>query len=157
MAARRAVALRPAPALLRPGAVAGIATGLVGMAGPPPLIYLMLAGAPMTTLRATLIGFFAVIYGATLAADVVFVGVPGTDWLIAASLLPLVWVGGRIGLRVGDRLGEAAAAMLAVAVLAVAGLYTLAAAARMARYRKPTPQGTRQCRRSTASPPSTTS
>jgi uncharacterized membrane protein YfcA len=102
------------------------------MARPPPLIYLMLGGAPMRTVRATPIGFFALIYGATLAADIVFVGVPGTVWLIAGSLLPLIWLGGRIGLRLGDRLGEAAAAALAICVLAVTGLYTLAAAARAA-------------------------
>jgi uncharacterized membrane protein YfcA len=110
------------------GGVAGVATALVGMAGPPPLIYLMLGGAPMRTVRATLIGFFALIYAVTLAANAAFVGVPGRDWLIALSLLPFVWLGGRIGLRVGDRLGEAAAAALALTVLGVTGLYTLAAA-----------------------------
>jgi uncharacterized membrane protein YfcA len=58
--------------------------------------------------------------------------VPRADWLIAAGLLPVIWLGGAVGLRVGDRLGETAAARLAIAVLAVAGLYTLAAAARTA-------------------------
>jgi uncharacterized membrane protein YfcA len=114
------------------GGVAGVATALVGMAGPPVLIYLMLGGAPMRAVRATLIAFFALIYGATLLADIAFVGVPGRDWLLAASLLPFVWIGGAVGLRVGDRLGEVAAAVLAIAVLAVAGLYTLAAAAAVA-------------------------
>src|SRR5215472_7478980 len=114
------------------GAVAGIATGLVGMAGPPPLIYLMLSRAPMVTVRATLIGFFTLIYAVTLAANIVFVGMPGRDWLIALSLLPLVWIGGRIGLRVGERMGDAAAAALALVVLGAAGLYTLADAARIA-------------------------
>jgi uncharacterized protein len=125
------VAIRPRHDLAA-GAVAGIATALVGMAGPPVLIYLMLGGAPMRTVRATLIAFFAVIYGATLAADVVFVGVPRPDWPIAASLIPVIWAGGWIGLRIGDRLGERAAAILAITVLTVAGLYTLAAAARAA-------------------------
>jgi uncharacterized membrane protein YfcA len=64
----------------------------------------------------------------TLAANTVFVGMPGRDWLIAGSLLPLVWIGGRIGLRIGDRLGEAAAAALALSVLGATGLYTLAVA-----------------------------
>jgi len=114
------------------GGIAGIATALVGMAGPPVLIYLMLGGIPMRTVRATLIGFFALIYAATLAANVIFVGVPAADWLVAGSLLPLVWVGGRIGLRVGDRLGETAAAALAISVLAVTGFYTLVAAAHAA-------------------------
>ena len=122
-----ALALRPSRDFAV-GGVAGVATGLVGMAGPPVLIYLMMARAPMTTMRATLIAFFAVIYAVTLAANTIFVGMPGRDWLIAASLLPLVWIGGRIGLRVGDRLGEAAAAVPALSVLGATGLYTLAVA-----------------------------
>ena len=122
-----ALALRPSRDLAV-GAVAGIATGLVGMAGPPIMIYLMLARAPMAMMRATLIAFFTVIYAVTLAANTIVVGMPGRDWLIAASLLPLVWIGGRIGLRVGDRLGEAAAARLALTVLTAIGLYTLAVA-----------------------------
>lgn len=125
------LAMQPASDLAA-GAVAGIATALVGMAGPPVLIYLMLGGAPMRTVRATLIAFFALVYAVTLAADIVFVGVPAASWMLAASLLPFVWLGGQIGLRVGDRLGDAAAATLAIAVLAGAGLYTLAAAARAA-------------------------
>lgn len=123
----RAVVLRPSRDLAV-GGIAGVATGLVGMAGPPVLIYLMLARAPTTTMRATLIAFFAVIYAVTLVANAVYVGMADRDWLIAASLLPLVWAGGRIGLRVGDRLGEAAAAVLALTVLGATGLYTLAVA-----------------------------
>jgi uncharacterized membrane protein YfcA len=111
------------------GTVAGVATALVGMSGPPVLIYLMLARTPARTVRATLLTFFALIYAATLATHIVFVGVPGTAWLTAASLAPFAWLGGLIGLRFGNRLGENAAAALAIAVLAVAGLYTLAAAA----------------------------
>lgn len=114
------------------GAIAGIATALVGMAGPPVLIYLLMARAPMRTVRATLIGFFVLIYGATLAANVAFVGMRGSTWWMAASLLPLVWLGGRIGLRVGDRMGEGAAAALALSVLAATGLYTLAQSAHAA-------------------------
>ena len=125
------IAIRPRHDLAA-GAIAGIATPLVGMAGPPVLIYLMLGGAAMRTVRATLIAFFAVVYAVALTANAVFVGMPRSDWLIAASLLPLVWAGGFIGLRVGDRLSETAAAALAIAVLAVAGCYTLAAAARAA-------------------------
>ena len=114
------------------GAVSGAATALVGMSGPPVLIYLMLAGAPARTVRATLLSFFMLIYAATLAADVIFLPVPRLDWLIAASLIPFAWVGGLIGLRLGDRIGETTAAVLAIALLAAAGLYTLAAAANAA-------------------------
>jgi|SRR5215472_1197262 len=127
----RAIALRPSGDLAV-GVIAGIAIALVGMAGPPPLIYLMLGRAPLVMLRATLIAFFAVVYPATLAVKIVAAGVPGRDWLIALSLLPILWIGGRIGLRVGERLGEAAAAALALIVLAATGLYTLGVAAHAA-------------------------
>ena len=53
------------------------------MAGPPVLIYRLPGGVPMRTARATLIGFFAVIYAVTVAANAVLLGVPGRDWLIA--------------------------------------------------------------------------
>jgi uncharacterized protein len=130
-AAKASVTRRPRHDLAA-GAIAGVATALVGMAGPPVLIYLMLSGAPMRQVRATLIAFFALIYAATVAGEIVSAGIGSIVWLAAASLLPFVWLGGRIGLRVGDRLGDAAAAALAIAVLGAAGLYTLAAAAHAA-------------------------
>lgn len=127
---RRPTRLRMAPRWdLAAGTLAGAANALVGMSGPPVLIYLMLAGAPIRTVRATLVAFFALIYAATLAADVVFLGVSGSNWLIAASLLPPLGAGSLLGLGIGDRLGATAAEVLAIVVLGGAGLYTLAAAA----------------------------
>jgi uncharacterized membrane protein YfcA len=116
------------------GTIAGAATGLVGMPGPPLMIYLMLAAAPMRAVRATLVAFFVLVYAATLLSDVVFLGVPMRDWAIAASLLPLTWGGGIVGLNVAERLNETVATILSILVLAVAGLYTLAAAASAALY-----------------------
>ena len=49
---------------LAAGAVAGVATALVGMAGPPVLTYLLLAGTAAQTVRATLFAFFALSYRA---------------------------------------------------------------------------------------------
>src|SRR5215831_794257 len=43
------------------GAVAGMATALVGMPGPPVLIYLLLAGTAGQTVRATLLAFFCAV------------------------------------------------------------------------------------------------
>ncbi|HEY1797223.1 MAG TPA: sulfite exporter TauE/SafE family protein [Stellaceae bacterium] len=125
------LALSPVGDLLF-GVVAGAATALVGMSGPPVLIYLMLAGAPAQLARATLLSFFFFIYAATVAAETVFFGMPAHVWLTAASLVPFAWVGGIVGLRVGDRLDPVRAAMLAIGVLGASGLYTLAAAARTA-------------------------
>ena len=48
------------------GAVSGIASALIGMAGPPMVIYLLLAGAPPRVVRATLLSFFALAYAARL-------------------------------------------------------------------------------------------
>ena len=126
-----AMAMRPGRDLAA-GVVSGIATALTGMSGPPVLIYLMLAGSPPRVVRATLFAFFAACYTATLAAYVATVGVPGATWLAAASLMPFAWAGGLIGRRVGDRLGVEAATVLALVVLTATGLYTVAAALRLA-------------------------
>jgi uncharacterized membrane protein YfcA len=114
---------------LAAGMVSGIATALVGMAGPPVLIYLLLAGLPPRTVRATLLSFFALAYAATLAAHVATVGVPAQTWFAAAVLIPFALLGGLVGRPLGDRLGPRAFAVLAVGLLAATGLYTLAAAA----------------------------
>jgi uncharacterized membrane protein YfcA len=113
---------------LAAGAVAGVATALVGMAGPPVLIYLLLAGTAAQTVRATLLGFFALSYGATLASHVATVGIPGLTWVAAGILAPFALLGGLAGRPIGDRLGSDAFALLAIALLTAAGLYTVAAA-----------------------------
>jgi len=110
------------------GAAAGAATGLVGMPGPPVVIYLILVGAPTQMSRATQIAFFALIFAVTLAANAAFHGVPRADWLVAATLMPPTAIGAWAGTRLGNRLDDDTATVLAIVVLAVAGLYTLAAA-----------------------------
>ena len=110
------------------GAVSGIASALVGQPGPPVLIYLLLAGAEARTVRATLLAFFALTYGVTLASHAATIGIPGPTWLAAGILLPFAFFGGLAGRPIGDRLGAEAFALLAIALLAVAGAYTLGAA-----------------------------
>ena len=114
------------------GVISGVATALTGMSGPPVLIYLMLAGAAPRIVRATLFAFFAGCYSATLAAYTATIGVSGATWLMAASLVPFAWAGGLVGRRVGDRLGVQAATVLALVVLIATGVYTVAAALRLA-------------------------
>jgi hypothetical protein len=111
------------------GAVSGIASALVGQPGPPVLIYLLLAGAEARTVRATLLAFFALTYGVTLASHAATIGIPAPTWLAAGILLPFALFGGLAGRPIGDRLGAEAFALLAIALLAVAGAYTLGAAA----------------------------
>lgn len=110
------------------GAVSGAAAALVGMAGPPVLIYLLLAGAASQIIRATLLAFFALVYTATLAAHAVTIGVPAQTWLTAAILLPFAFLGGWVGRPLGDRLGAGGFAVLAIVLLTAAGLFTLAEA-----------------------------
>jgi uncharacterized protein len=113
---------------LAAGAVSGIATALVGQPGPPVLIYLLLAGAAAKTVRATLLAFFALSYGVTLASHAATIGIPAPTWLAAGILIPFAFFGGLAGRPIGDRLGAEAFALLAIALLAVAGAYTLGAA-----------------------------
>jgi len=114
---------------LAAGAVSGFAGALVGQPGPPVLIYLLLAGAEARTVRATLLAFFALTYGVTLASHAATIGIPAPTWLAAGILIPFAFLGGVAGRPIGDRLGAEAFAMLAIALLAVAGAYTLGAAA----------------------------
>ena len=111
------------------GAVSGFAGALVGQPGPPVLIYLLLAGAAARTVRATLLAFFALSYAVTLASHAATIGIPAPTWLAAGILIPFAFLGGLAGRPIGDRLGAEAFAMLATALLAVAGAYTLGAAA----------------------------
>jgi len=122
-----AFAIRPVPEVAT-GAVSGIATALVGMAGPPVLIYLLLAGAPPRAVRATLLSFFALIYAATLASHAVTFGIPPQTWLSAGVLIPFAFLGGLAARPLGDRLGSDSFTILAILLLGVAGIYTLAAA-----------------------------
>jgi len=114
---------------LAAGAVSGFAGALVGQPGPPVLIYLLLAGAAASTVRATLLAFFALSYGVTLASHAVTIGIPAPTWLAAGILIPFAFLGGLAGRPIGDRLGADAFALLAIALLAVSGAYTLGAAA----------------------------
>jgi len=110
------------------GAASGIATALIGMAGPPALIYLLLAKAGARTVRATLLAFFVLAYGATLVSHALTIGIPGSTWIAAGTLVPFAFLGGFTGRPIGDRLGTESFTLLAIALLAVAGLYTVASA-----------------------------
>jgi len=114
---------------LAAGAVSGIAGALLGQPGPPVLIYLLLAGTTARTVRATLLAFFALSYGVTLASHAATIGITAPTWLAAGILIPFAFLGCLAGRPIGDRLGAEAFAKLAIALLAMAGAYTLGAAA----------------------------
>jgi uncharacterized protein len=113
---------------LAAGAISGIATALVGMAGPPVLIYLLLTGAAPGTVRSTLLAFFALSYGATLLSHIATIGVAAPTWLLAGILIPFAFLGGLAGRPIGDRLSKEAFGILAIALLTASALYTIAAA-----------------------------
>jgi uncharacterized membrane protein YfcA len=113
---------------LSAGVASGAASALVGMAGPPALIYLLLAGAAASTVRATLLAFFALSYGATLISHAVTIGIPSPTWIAAGTLVPFAFLGGLAGRPIGDRLGAKGFTLLAIALLAAAGLYAIAGA-----------------------------
>jgi uncharacterized membrane protein YfcA len=117
------------PGLDLAAGASGIAAALVGTPGPPVLIYLLLAGAAARTVRATLLAFFALSYAVTLVSHAATIGIPAPTWLAAGILIPFGFLGDLAGRPIGDRLGAEAFAMLAIALLAVAGAYTLGAAA----------------------------
>jgi uncharacterized membrane protein YfcA len=99
------------------------------MAGPPVVIYLLLAGAPPRTVWATLVSFFALADAATLVSHAVAVGIPAQTWLSAGILIPFAFAGGLAGRPLGDRLDSQTFAILAVLLFGAAGLYTLAGTA----------------------------
>jgi uncharacterized membrane protein YfcA len=131
---RRGAGETQGPFRLRPGrnlatgAVSGVATALVSIAGPV-VIYLMLAGAPRWIAPATLLSFFALAYAAALTSHAVTIGIPVQTWLSAGVLIPFALAGGLAGRPLGDRLDSQTFAILAVLLLGAAGLYTLAATA----------------------------
>jgi len=76
-----------------------------------------------STVRATLLAFFALSYGATLISHAVTIGIPGPTWIAAGILVPFAFLGGLAGRPIGDRLGAKGFRLLAIALLAAAGLY----------------------------------
>ena len=64
----------------------------------------------------------------TLASHAATIGIPAPTWLAAGILIPFAFFGGLAGRPIGDRLGAEAFTLLAIALLAVAGAYTLGAA-----------------------------
>ncbi|HZU89865.1 MAG TPA: sulfite exporter TauE/SafE family protein [Stellaceae bacterium] len=110
------------------GAVSGITTALFGISGPPLMIYLLLGGVSAARLRASLLSFFFLCYAATIVLYAAGPGIPLSTWIRAGVLIPFAFCGGSLGKRLGDRLGARAFTVLAIALLALTGGYTLVAA-----------------------------
>ncbi len=113
---------------LTAGALSGAATAMVGIGGPPVLLYLLFAGVSPLSIRATLLAFFFLSYAAAVVSHGVTVGIPEATWLGAGILFPFVLVGGFLGKRLGDRVGADTFVALALVLLAATAVYTLATA-----------------------------
>jgi hypothetical protein len=64
-----------------------------------------------------------------LLSHAVAVGISASTWIGAGVLIPFAALGAIAGRPLGDRLGVRAFAVLAIVLLATAGLHTLAASA----------------------------
>ena len=71
-------------------------------------------------------------YTVTLVSHAVTVGIPAQTWLSAGVLTPFAFLGGLAARLLGDRLGPDSFTILAILLLAAAGIYTLAAAVGLA-------------------------
>jgi hypothetical protein len=65
----------------------------------------LLAGTAVQTVRATLLAFFALSYGATVASHAATIGIPGSTLVAAGILAPIALLGGLVGRPIGDRIG----------------------------------------------------
>lgn len=106
----------------------GVLSGLFAASGPVIGWFTYRQPLPVTEIRATLLGFFAV----TTVLRTVVVGVAGGltgDVLVLAALaLPAVFIGTWVGRRWPPRLGEQGMRRLAFSVLLAMGVWILAAA-----------------------------
>lgn len=107
------------------GFVAGAATTLIAMPGPPALVYLLLIRLPKEPLRATLAAFFVPCYAVALAIHLGSGGIPGFIWLAAAAMLPVSAIGIWLGEWIAERITNARLRALAIALLVAAGLVAL--------------------------------
>lgn len=111
-------------------AVAGFLSGLLNtstsMSGPPALILLAGQGLPKDQFRRTLASFFFV-SGLVAAMTLVVSGVMTPQRVsYGAVAIPFVFLSGYVGDRISSRLPERPFRVLALAVLFLAGVYSIA-------------------------------
>ena len=94
--------------------------GAVNVGGPPIVLYLYLQPWRRDAIRATLVVFFCVIsalkVGLTARA-----GLFPADIRVYLLAVPLIWIGGYLGLKVGDRLDRPRMSNIATAALSLFG------------------------------------
>jgi uncharacterized membrane protein YfcA len=109
------------------GAVAGAMTAGLAMPGPALMIYLLYARIDKLVLRSTLIAVFIFFYGAALALHALSLGIDPAVWSPAALYAAVAVAGAVVGDRAAPLLNVQMVRRIALGVLALIGLWTLAA------------------------------
>jgi uncharacterized membrane protein YfcA len=107
------------------GVISGITTALVGVSGPPIMIYLILARVDKEVIRATLLAFFAFVYVATLIVHAASVGVAPSTYGLAAGMTPFAVVGSFMGTTITGNLSQRVFENSVLVVLLAVGVVML--------------------------------
>jgi uncharacterized membrane protein YfcA len=107
------------------GFVSGITTALIGVSGPPIMIYLLMARLDKDQIRATLLAFFALVYVATFTVHALTVGVAPKAVAVSGTMIPCAALGAWAGNEVAGRLSQRRFEHAALGVLLIVGLATL--------------------------------
>ena len=103
------------------GFVAGILGGAVNVAGPPVILYFYSQPWDPNRIRALLVAYF---FTLTAMKNVLMFagGMVPTSTLLYVGILPLIWIGSRFGLYVGQRIEPFWFRRLVIVALTVLGL-----------------------------------
>ena len=107
------------------GGIAAAMTVVLGMPGPPVVLYLAALSVRKNAMRATMMTFFFLVYVGSLGLQVGVVGVSGAVWRATAFLVPVALVGSRVGDRLSRRLDEHTFWRCAVVLIALTGFAAL--------------------------------
>ena len=107
------------------GLVSGLLTAVLVMPGPVAMLYLRALGLEKQTSRAASLTFFAFCYVMATGLHVLFAGVSGESWRLAALLAPLVLLGTLIGNALAHRLSEERFRIAVLVLLIGSGLYAM--------------------------------
>lgn len=116
----------PRAALFPVGIASGFLSGTIAISGPPVVLFLTNLDIPRDEFRANLFAYFTLTGGMTLLGFVVSGILTREVTLFSLGLLPVVFVGTRIGLYLATRLRQALFQRLTLAAVAVMGLILFA-------------------------------
>ncbi len=113
------------------GVASGLLSGSTGMSGPPVVLFLANQGMGKQVFRANLVAYFLVLNLATIPTHVVAGLVTRTVIADAALLLPALFAGTFVGIRLVRRVEEAMFRRVTLAIVILAGLLSVASGLRL--------------------------